>query len=160
MENTRWVGTSAQHGTGSGTSGESDLACNEAVLSRGKRPGIHITPPSILETCNKHAHLKKNMSAWSNRAPYIHKLTFDDPSYRLVGLERPRGVAHNHHGRPQRAGVRVLLSVGQKRRRGNSGGSVVRATCGWVGGWVGGWVRGRENTGMRSVTAIPGKLHY
>ena len=43
MEDTsRWLGISGQHGAEkSGTSGDLELVCNEAVLSRGRGPGIH-----------------------------------------------------------------------------------------------------------------------
>ena len=37
-----WVGTSGQHGTEPGISNYLELVGNEAVLSRGRRPVIHI----------------------------------------------------------------------------------------------------------------------
>ena len=43
----RWVRTSGQHGTESGTSGDLELVCNEAVLSRGRGPDIHAVAYSL-----------------------------------------------------------------------------------------------------------------
>ena len=46
----RWVGTSGQHGTESSTSGDLELMCYEAVLSRGRGPGVHISPFNNIPT--------------------------------------------------------------------------------------------------------------
>ena len=48
----RYVG-SARNGVW-GTFGDLGVVCHEAVLSRGRGPGIHITPPPLLwEMCNR-----------------------------------------------------------------------------------------------------------
>ena len=58
----RWVGASGLHGTEWGTSGDLELACNEAVRSRGRGPGIH--------------RLYINTSKYNNIAILIHSHIF------------------------------------------------------------------------------------
>ena len=66
-DTTRLVGASGLHGTEWKTSGDLEVVCNEAVQSRGRGPGVHITPLFFLRRASGRLKYVK-VSTWGNRA--------------------------------------------------------------------------------------------